>query len=124
MYVEPFERIEPNREVTGVRVAVLDGSCSEVRTVLEPRLNTYRGTSQPIGTPDVWTGLVDDVYVGIAGGTTSVIDLNVFVFPFQWLLWVGGLVIVAGGVLALARKPLARSEASDSTSPMTATEVR
>ena len=112
-YVEPFARSEPNREVTGIRVAVLDGGCDEVLAVLEPRLNTYAGTSQPIGTPDVWTGLVDDVYVGIAGGTTESVDLNVFVFPFQWMLWIGGLVIVAGGALALVRKPLERSASSD-----------
>jgi cytochrome c biogenesis factor len=33
------------------------------------------------------------------------IRLKVLIFPLQWLLWVGGLTIVAGGVLALGRKP-------------------
>ncbi len=104
-YLEPFARTEPNRVVQGVTVAVMDESCSTTKAVLQPRINTYEGSSQPIGTPDVWTGWVDDVYLGIAGGSAERIELNVFVFPLQWLLWVGGLVMVAGGVIALGRKP-------------------
>lgn len=100
-YIEPFAASEPNREVTGVRIAVLDHSCSEVRKVLEPRINAYPGTSQPIGTPSVWTGPIDDVYLGIAGGTADSVNLNVFIFPFQWMLWVGGIVVVLGGLFAM-----------------------
>ena len=112
-YLEPFSRAEPNRAVQGVRVAVLESSCSTVKAELEPRINTYEGSAQPIGTPDVWTGFVDDVYVGIAGGTTETIELNVFVFPLQWLLWAGGLIVVLGGVVALGRKPSRRRRTSD-----------
>ncbi len=112
-YLGPTSYTEPHRVVQGVRVAILDQSCSTVKAELEPRINTYEGSSQPIGTPDVWTGLIDDVYIGIAGGTTERIELNVFVFPLQWLLWVGGLIIVAGGVIALGRKPGRRRRASD-----------
>ncbi len=112
-YIEPFSRTESNRAVQGVRVAVLDSSCSTVKAELEPRINTYEGSAQPIGTPDVWTGFVDDVYIGIAGGTTETIELNVFVFPLQWLLWIGGLVVVLGGVVALGRKPRRRLRTSD-----------
>jgi LPXTG-motif cell wall-anchored protein len=53
----------------------------------------------------VWTGFVDDVYIGIAGGSAERIELNVFVFPLQWLLWAGGMIVVAGGLIALRRKP-------------------
>jgi len=38
--------------------------------------------------------------------------LKVLVFPLQWLLWFAGSVIVAGGLLALGRKPGRRSSAS------------
>ncbi len=112
-YLEPFSRTEPNRVVQGVRIAVLDEACSTTKAELEPRINTYEGSSQPIGTPDVWTGLIDDVYVGIAGGNAERIELNVFIFPLQWLLWVGGLIMVAGGIIALGRKPQRRREASE-----------
>jgi cytochrome c-type biogenesis protein CcmF len=117
-YVEPFSMTEPNRSVQGVRVTLMDETCTTAKGDLEPRINTYEGTSQPIGTPDVWTGFVDDVYVGIAGGSAERIELNVFVFPFQWLLWVGGLIVVAGGLVALRRKPAKRRRASeDVTAP-------
>jgi cytochrome c-type biogenesis protein CcmF len=104
-YVEPFSFTEPNREVSGVTVEVLDASCTTVLKELAPRINSYAGTSQPIGTPSVWTGFRDDVYIGIAGGSATSVDLNVFIFPFQWLLWFGGIVVVAGGFLATRRKP-------------------
>ena len=94
-------------------VRVLDESCSTTRAVLEPRINTYTASSQPIGTPDVWTGFVDDVYVGLAGGSATSIELNVFVFPLQWLLWVGGLIVVLGGAFAMVRKPGSRVRTSD-----------
>jgi cytochrome c biogenesis factor len=86
-------------------VAVLDRSCSDVRAVLEPRLHEYTKFGQVIATPSVWTTWVDDVYLNIAATNEDGIRLKVLVFPLQWLLWVGGLVIVAGGVLALGRKP-------------------
>ncbi len=111
-YLEPFSVQEPNREVTGVRIEVLDASCADTRAVLSPRVNSYPGTSQPIGTPSVSTGLRDDVYLGIAGGSATEVDLNVFVFPLQWLLWFGGLVVVAGGMLAMIRKPVRTDAAS------------
>ena len=112
-YLEPFSRVEPERNVFGARVAVLDRSCSDVRAVLEPRLHEYTKFGQVIATPSVWTTWVDDVYLNIAATNEDGIRLKVLVFPLQWMLWVGGLVIVAGGVLALGRKPRKRTPTSD-----------
>jgi cytochrome c-type biogenesis protein CcmF len=122
-YIEPFTLSEPNREVNGVRIGILDASCSTTKATLEPRVNTYGAGTQPVGTPAVWTGFIDDVYVGIAGGSTTTIQLNVFIFPLQWLLWFGGMVVVAGGVFAMFRKPRSGSGTShlptaDVTGPM------
>ncbi|MGB9357890.1 MAG: cytochrome c-type biogenesis CcmF C-terminal domain-containing protein [Acidimicrobiia bacterium] len=112
-YIEPFSRTEPERNVFGARVAVLDRTCSTVKTVLEPRLHEYTKFGQVIATPSVWTGWVDDVYLNIAATNDDGIRLKVLVFPLQWLLWVGGFVIVAGGVLALGRKPRDRATTSN-----------
>ncbi len=112
-YLDSFTRTEPNRLVQGVRVAVMDQSCSTTIAELEPRINTYEGSPQPIGTPDVWTDWVDDVYVSISGGSAERIELNVSVFPLQWLLWVGGTVMVGGGVLALGRRQRKGDEPSE-----------
>jgi cytochrome c-type biogenesis protein CcmF len=112
-YVGPFENVEPHRTVSGVNIIVLDESCSSVRTTLTPSVNLYPGVSQPIGTPDVFTTFTADLYLGIAGGNQDRILLNVFVFPYQWLLWFGGFVVVAGGALAMRRKPARASMASN-----------
>jgi cytochrome c-type biogenesis protein CcmF len=111
-YVEPVSRVEPNRTVSGVKVEVLDGSCSRVIDTLEPKVNTYPGSSQPIGTPAVSTGIVNDVYLAIAGGSAERIELNVFVFPLQWLLWAGGAIVVLGGLFAMIPKPSGQHRAS------------
>ena len=124
-YVEPVSRVEPNRTVSGVRVEVLDGSCTNVIDTLEPRLNTYPGSAQAIGTPAVSTGLVNDVYLAIAGGSAERIELNVFVFPLQWLLWAGGLIVVFGGLFAMIPKPSWQHRAphqSGSTEPVVESE--
>ena len=114
-YVEPVSRVEPNRTVSGVKVEVMDASCTDVIDTLEPRLNTYPGSSQAVGTPAVSTGFVNDVYLAIAGGSGERIELNVFVFPLQWLLWAGGAVVVFGGLFAMIPKPSRQHRASYSS---------
>jgi cytochrome c biogenesis factor len=66
-------------------------------------VNNY--PSQAIATPDISTGLIDDVYLNLSARSGESIVLDVFVFPFQWLLWFGGFIIVLGGFVALARRP-------------------
>lgn len=104
-YVGSFSLIEPNRTVQGVTVALKDAECATTKAVLSPRVNVYSNAARPIGTPDVWTGAIDDVYIVISGGSTNVIVLDVFIFPFQWLLWVGGIVMILGGLIALSARP-------------------
>ena len=66
------------------------------------RCNWYLLPPEPFPlVPAVHTGLIEDVYLSIAGGGTDAIVLDVFVFPFMWLLWVGGAVVVAGGFLSV-----------------------
>ena len=102
-YLDAFERSEPERIVRGVRVAVHDASCAATKSILEPRLHEYPKFGQVIATPDVRVGLIDDVYVTIAGTDADAIRLSILIFPLQWLLWFGGLTIVAGGLVALGR---------------------
>ena len=103
-YLGPFQRTEPNRLVRGAEVAVLDATCRETRATLQPRIHQYPNATQAVATPAVRTGLIDDVYVSLAGGADDRVVLDVFIFPLQWMLWLGGLIVVAGGVVALGRK--------------------
>lgn len=116
-YLGPFEHVERHRTVSGAEVLVLDESCSTEKALLRPSVNSYPGVAQPIGTPDVWASFSTDVYVGLAGGSAESVLLNVFIFPYQWLLWFGGLVVVAGGGLAMRRKPARRRATSDPVTP-------
>jgi len=45
------------------------------------------------------------VYLAIAGGSAERIEINVFIFPLQWLLWAGGFIVVLGGLFAMVPKP-------------------
>ncbi len=106
-YNGPFSVQEPGRRVDGANLTLFRSDCTtEIRT-MAPRLNSYPNATQAVATPDVRTGLVDDVYVSLAGGNEDQIALDVFIFPLIWLLWTGGMITVAGGVWSFAaRKPL------------------
>jgi cytochrome c-type biogenesis protein CcmF len=110
-YVEPFQRVEANRVVEGVRIDLYRSDCSTSVSTLYPRVNNY--PSQAIATPDISTGLIDDVYLNLSARSGESIVLDVFVFPLQWLLWLGGSIIVLGGVVALARRPRRKRRTSD-----------
>ncbi|MDH3605868.1 MAG: heme lyase CcmF/NrfE family subunit [Acidimicrobiia bacterium] len=107
-YVEDFSRVEPNRSVVGARIEVREGS--SVVAVLEPRLNTYARSNQPVATPSVDTSLRGDLYLSLTGIGGGRVSLDVFWFPFVWLIWFGGLTAAAGGVFArVVRKPVRTS---------------
>ena len=109
-YEGPFRRIESNRTVDGVDVRLLSEDCSTLIALMQPRVNIYPNSTQGIATPAVHTGFVEDVYLSIAGGGPDSIVLDVFVFPLMWLLWFGGLLVVAGGFLAVVgRRRIDRS---------------
>ena len=70
-----------------------------------PAFTTYLQTGETLPTPSVRTGLTHDVYLTIAGtnipavGATEV-DIEVFKKPLILWLWVGGLLMAVGTVLA------------------------
>ena len=101
-YRSPFLREEPNRTVLGATIELSRGG-RDLGT-LEPRLNQYPNQVQAIPTPSVRTGLREDVYlslVRIEEGTATV-TVDALRFPLMWLLWVGGLIVFAGGLHAYA----------------------
>jgi cytochrome c-type biogenesis protein CcmF len=99
-------REEPQRRVIVARLTVLDPEDGEEIVRLQPSLNLYPASSEPIGTPSIrvgtpWNGM-RDLYASLvtvdeAGRTAS---LRFFANPGIGLLWFGGLVIAIGGVIA------------------------
>ena len=97
-YLAPFVREEPNRTVVGATIELRRED--RVLGTLEPRLNQYPNQVQAIPTPSVRTGVREDVYLSLVriepGSATVTVDA--FRFPLMWLLWLGGLIVFAGGL--------------------------
>ena len=111
-YQGPFLTNEPNRQVLGATIDLSRGD-HHIAT-LRPSLNQYPNQVQPVPTPAVHTGFREDVYlslVRIEGGTGRV-TVDAFRFPLMWMLWLGGLITVLGGVLGFAGRKRRRNLAS------------
>ena len=71
--------------------------------VYSPALTTYLNIGQTIGTPSVRTGLAKDVYLTLEPGAEpggNIATIRVFVKPMILWLWIGGLVMAIGTLLA------------------------
>jgi len=96
-----WERQEPQRGVIGVTLEVLKNGA--VIGTLEPRMNFYPGSPQPVPTPDVRSSAMGDLYVNLQAfrqdGTTATIRLiNEPLVPW---IWFGGFVVVIGAIVTM-----------------------
>jgi cytochrome c-type biogenesis protein CcmF len=76
---------------------------NEVGT-MQPRLNYYPNAEQPIGTPEVRSTLKEDLYLTLMAfdreeGAHATI--RVIVNPGVPWLWIGGMIVALGGILAV-----------------------
>ena len=96
-----WAREEPQRFVVGADVAVIDGGTA--KATMNPRLNFYRMSDQPISTPSVRSRASGDLYLNLMAfqpdGSSG--TLRVIVEPLVPWIWFGGLVIVFGSVIAV-----------------------
>ncbi len=120
VYEGLFTQIEPNRTVTGVDIRLYRDDCTTEIGLMQPSVNRYPNATQPVGTPAVRTGLIDDVYLTITSGDANRVGLEILIFPFMWLLWVGGLITVAGGFWALVVPRRSAARAPDRVEAVTA----
>jgi peroxiredoxin len=72
-------------------------------TTLQPRMNQYPDFDQTVAVPALRAGLREDLYLVLAGwgGDGETATFKVFVNPLASFLWVGGLVFLVGGAVAL-----------------------
>ena len=108
VYEGATSRVEPNRQVVGALVSLRTADCSREISVLEPVFNRY-ARPPAVATPAVDTGIVEDVFVAIASVPDDDVVLDVMVFPLMWMLWGGGLIMVAGGRWAAVARKTKRS---------------
>jgi cytochrome c-type biogenesis protein CcmF len=69
---------------------------------IAPRLNHYAGMGSPIGTPEVHSGLDEDLYVSLINvdEVANVASIQVLVEPLVWWLWFGGGVMMVGTIIS------------------------
>ena len=106
-FEQAFSREEPGRFVTGALITVTKNG-SEVGTY-EPRLNQYGNNRESIATPAVDTMPSGDLYLSLRSIDPNKVVLEIFWFPFIWLIWVGGFLAAAAGVWAYTAKKPERS---------------
>jgi cytochrome c-type biogenesis protein CcmF len=98
-------REEPQRSVIGASLDVI-GENGAVIGTLEPRMNYYRTSDQPVPTPDVRSSIRGDVYVNLMAFEPSGANATVklIVEPLVPWIWFGGFVIVFGAVIGMFHK--------------------
>jgi cytochrome c-type biogenesis protein CcmF len=91
---------EPHRWVIAAELTAFEGE-REIGP-LQARINFYNGRPDPITTPAVRSRPRDDLYVNLLAYAEdgSNATLNVIVEPMVFWIWVGGLIVAVGGLLA------------------------
>jgi cytochrome c-type biogenesis protein CcmF len=100
-----FELVDVVSEETARTNVVRANVLLDGTDVYGPAVTTFLRMGSTIGTPSVRTGLTSDVYLTIAGNRppeagASEVHLEVFLKPFIVWLWIGGLLMALGTVLA------------------------
>ena len=94
-----FGREEPHRSVVGATVEVVrDGN---LRGTLEPRMNYYKTSQEPVPTPAVRSSVFGDLYLNLMAyrpdGSSATI--RAIYQPLVPWIWFGGGVVVVGSII-------------------------
>ena len=106
--------VQPHRTSDVAHIDVLsDGTAIDS---LSPRDNTYlsgKMAGQKIGTPSVRSGFKEDLYITLLrvdeSNGVEIASVRVIVQPMMRWLWLGGLIMVAGGFIAAWPRPSERT---------------
>ena len=97
---ELWSRDEPQRSVVGATVEVVDGS--RVRGTMQPRMNFYATSQEPVPTPDVRSSVAGDLYLNLMAYRPdgSSVTIKAIYQPLVPWIWFGGGVVVLGAVIS------------------------
>jgi cytochrome c-type biogenesis protein CcmF len=92
-------RQERQREVIGATMELMDGD--RVVGTIEPRMNYYPTSQQPVPTPDVRSGWTGDIYLNLMAFKQDGSNVTVKVIwePLVPWIWIGGMVLCLGAIL-------------------------
>jgi cytochrome c-type biogenesis protein CcmF len=101
---------EPHREWRSARLSVTDGSGRS--EVLEPRMNFYAQSTEPVGSPAVRSHVFEDVYLSLRAFTPNpeTATLSTWTFPLVGFIWLAIPFFVLGAAIAAwpgKKRPLA-----------------
>jgi cytochrome c biogenesis factor len=70
--------------------------------VYAPSLAVFPGATEAIGTPSVHTGFTRDIYITLTSSPDNRghVTLGIFINPLVTWLWLGGLIMVIGSLIA------------------------
>ena len=111
-----FHSSTPNVQSVGVSLAEYSGG-SRIGT-LNPEIGFYPASQQRLTEVALDSSLVRDVYVVLVGvDSTGLARISVFINPLVIWLWIGGAIMVLGGLVAAWPTSRAQRAARDSTAP-------
>jgi cytochrome c-type biogenesis protein CcmF len=95
------ERSEPHRVSTIARFAIARNG--KPITTLEPRMSHYPRMTDPIGSPDVYTTPVRDLYISLANidPVAQTATITVYESPMVVWIWIAVIIMGIGGLIAL-----------------------
>ncbi|MCL7977200.1 MAG: heme lyase CcmF/NrfE family subunit [marine benthic group bacterium] len=102
-YDEVWGEQEPQRFVVGSTFTIFREG--ENLGQLQPRMNYYTGSQQPIATPAVRSSLKEDLYLTLMAFDQergAYATVRAIVNPAVPWLWIGGMIVALGGILAVA----------------------
>ena len=96
-----WAREEKQRQVIGATMEVMDGA--RVVGVIEPRMNYYPTSQQPVPTPQVRSMLTGDLYLNLMAFKQDGSNVTVKVIwePLVPWIWFGGLVVCLGAAVGM-----------------------
>ncbi|HEV7238312.1 MAG TPA: heme lyase CcmF/NrfE family subunit [Thermoanaerobaculia bacterium] len=114
-FVGVEERTEPHR-ISTIGVFNVAKNGKQIAR-LEPRMNHYQSMREPIGSPDVHSTLLRDVYISLSNvdAANETASITVFIAPFIVWIWLAVIAMALGALFALIpqRRAVILSEAKD-----------
>lgn len=101
-----YERNGADRLATAARIVFTEDG--KVVYTAEPALTKFNNQVQAVATPAVWSTPTRDIYVALSSLEPGRIGINFYRYPYMWMLWTGGAVVIIGGVWALGFRSRSR----------------
>jgi cytochrome c-type biogenesis protein CcmF len=112
-------REETQRSVVGATLEFVENG--RVAGIIEPRMNFYPASQQPVPTPAVRSSLLGDVYVNLQAFRPdgSNVTVKVIYEPLVPWIWAGGLIVVLGAITSILPQRVRVAREADARQPAT-----